>query len=102
MSNGKDMIIHLKAGFIKRMLYKNESILPKPHEPLREDINVKVDLSNYATKSDLKRATGIDTNLASLKAVIYKKDVGKLKTFPIDLSKISNVVNNDVVKKNCA
>ena len=46
-----------------------------------------------------KSATGIDTNLASLKAEIYKKDVGKLKTFPIDLSKISNVVNNDVVKK---
>ena len=67
---------------------------------------VKVDLSNYATKADLKNATGVDTStlaaksdLASLKAEIDKIDVEKLKTVPIDLSKLSNVINNDVVKK---
>ena len=39
---------------------------PKPYEPFAGDINVKVDLSNYATKADLKNATGIDTsNLAA-------------------------------------
>ena len=72
------------------------------------NINVKFDLSNYATKTDLKKATGIDTsklalksNLVSLKARIDKVDLGKLKTVPVDLSKLSNVVNNDLVKKDC-
>ena len=58
-------------------------------------INVKVDLSNYATKTDLKNATSIDTSqlavksdLASLKADIDKIDVDKLKTVPIDLSNL--------------
>ena len=76
---------------------------PKPCEPFGRDINVKVDLSNHATKADLKNATGIDTsklalksNLASLKAEIDKINVGKLKTIPIDLSKLRNVVNNCV------
>ena len=41
--------------------YKNESIFPKPHEPFGEDINVKVDLSNYATKADIKNISHIDT-----------------------------------------
>ena len=59
---------------------------PKPYEPFGEDINVKVDLSNYATQADLKNATGTDTsnpalksNLAKLKAEIDKIDVDKLK-----------------------
>ena len=80
--------------------------IPKPYEPFGGDINVKVDLSNYITKTDLKEATGVDTSKlasnsdsASLKAEIDKIDVEKLKTVPVDLSKLSNVVNNDVVKK---
>ena len=59
---------------------------PKPYEPFGEDINVKVDLSNYSTKSDLKNPTGNDTsklalksNLASLKAEIDTIDVHKYK-----------------------
>ena len=79
---------------------------PKPYEPFEGDVNVKVDLSNYATKADLKNATGIYTsklalksNLASLKAKVDKIDAGKLKIVPVDLSKVSIVVNNDVVKK---
>ena len=70
------------------------------------NINVKVDLPNYAMKGDLRNATGVDTSksaaksdLASLKAEVDKIDVDKLKTVPVDLSKISNAVNNDVVKK---
>ena len=48
------MIVHLIIGLIKKMLYKSEWIFfPKPHEPFRGDINDKVYLSNYATKSDL-------------------------------------------------
>ena len=79
---------------------------PKPFEPFGGNINVKVDLSNYATKADLKNATETDTfklalnsNLANLKVEINKIDVDKLKTVLIELSKLSNVVNNDVVKK---
>ena len=79
---------------------------PKPYEPLGGDINVKVDLSNYATKADLKNSTGIATsksalksNLANFKAKIDKTDVGKLKPVSNDLSKKSNVANNEVAKK---
>ena len=79
---------------------------PKPYEPFGGDINVKVDLSNYAIKADFENAAEINTsklplksNWANLKAEIDKIDVDKLKTVPVDLSKLSNVVNNDVVKK---
>ena len=104
------MIIFLIVGLIKRMLkiekYTMSQYFPKQYQPFVGDINVKVDLSNYATKTDLKEATGIDTsnfviksNLSSLKTGADKIDVDKLKTVPVDLSKLSNVVNNDVVKK---
>ena len=71
-----------------------------------ENINVKVDLSNYATKTDLKNITNIDTSsfalktsLASLKTEVDKLDIDKLAQVPVDLSKLSDVVKNDVVKK---
>ena len=80
---------------------------PKPYEPFGGDINVKVDLSNYATKGDIKNATRTDAsnlalklNLAKSKAKTDKIDIGKLKIVPTDLNKLSNVVNNDAVK-NC-
>ena len=79
---------------------------PKPYEPFGGDINVTVDLSNYATKDDIKNITHVDTssfalktNLANLKIEVYKLDIDKLATVPVDLSKLSNVVKNDVVKK---
>ena len=62
---------------------------PKPYEPFGRDINVNVDLFNYATKSDL----------ASLKVKVDEIDVEKSKPVPANLSKLSNVVNNEVVKK---
>ena len=61
MPNGKVMIIHLIAWSIKKTFYKTSQYFPKPYKPFGEDINVKVDLSNYATKTDLKKATGADT-----------------------------------------
>ena len=73
---------------------------PKPYDPFGGDINFKVDLFDYATKTDLKDATGIDTsnfaiksNLASLKTEADKLDIDKL--VPV----LSDVVKNDVVKK---
>ena len=102
-SNRKAMIIQLIAGLIKKTLYKMSQFFPKPYEPFGGDINVKVDLSNYATKTDLKKVTGTDTsnvalksNLAKLKAKVDKIDVEKLKTVPFDLS---GHVDNEVVKK---
>ena len=63
-------------------------------------------MSNYATKTDLKNVTHIDTstfalktNLASLKPEVDKLGIDKLMPVPVDLSKVSNVVKNDVVKK---
>ena len=79
---------------------------PKSYEPFGGDINVKVDLSNYATKTDIKNISHVDTssfalktNLANLKTEVDKLDTDKLKTVPVDLSKLTNVVKNDVVKK---
>ena len=79
---------------------------PKPYEPFGGDNNVKVDLSNYATKTDMKYASHIDTssfalkpNLASLKTKVEKLDINKLVPVPVDLNKLSDVVKNDVVRK---
>ena len=70
------------------------------------NIKVELDLANYATKDDVKNITHVDvssyatkTNLAALKSEVDKIDVDKLKTVPVDLAKLSNVVKNDVVKK---
>ena len=66
---------------------------PKPFRSFGGHINVKVDLSNYATKTDLKNVTHVDTsrfplkiNLASLKTEVDKLDIDKLVPVPVDLS----------------
>ena len=99
------MIIHLIVGLIKKTLYKMSQYFPKPYRTFWRDTNVKVNLSNYATKTDLKNATGVDasklavkSDLAKLKVEIDKIDVDKLKSVSVDLSKLSNVENNNVVK----
>ena len=100
------MIILLIVGLIKETLYKMSQYFPKPYEPFGGDIHAIVDLSNYATKDDIKNITHVDTsslalktNLADLKSEVDKLDVNKLKPIPTDLSKLSDVVKNDVVKK---
>ena len=79
---------------------------PKPHEPFGGDINVKVDLSNYATKADIKKITHVDTsnfalktNLSNLKTEVDKLNTDKLKTVPVNVSKLTTVVKSKVVKK---
>ena len=79
---------------------------PKPYEAFSGDINVKVDLSNYATKADIKNISHVDTssfalktNLANLKTKVDKLDIDKVVPAPVDLSEPSDVVKNDVVKK---
>ena len=74
---------------------------PKPYEAFSGDINVKVDLSNYATKADIKNISSfaLKTNLANLKTEFDKLDIDKLVPVPVDLSKLSDVVKNDNVKK---
>ena len=74
---------------------------PKPYEPLGGDINVKVDLSNYATKTDIRNISHVDTSSFGLKSNLtnLKTEVDKLNAVPVDLSKLSDVVKNDVVKK---
>ena len=78
-----------------------------PYKSSSSYIKVELDLTNYATKTDLKNITHTDvssfaskTNLAALKTEVDKIDVDKLKTVPDDLAKLSNVVKNEVVKKN--
>ena len=78
---------------------------PKPYEPFDGDNNVKADLSNCATKSDIKNISHVDTscfalktNLASLKMEVDKLDIDKLVFAPLDLSKLSDVVKIDVKK----
>ena len=85
---------------------KMSQYFPKPFKSFGGNINVKVDLSNYATKTDLKNVTHVDTssfalktNLANLKTEVDKLDIDKLVPVPVDLSKLSDVVKNDVAKK---
>ena len=79
---------------------------PKPFRSFGGRIIVKVDLSNYARKTDLKNVTHVDAsssalkaNLPNLKTEVDKLDINKLVPVPVGLSKLSNVVKNDVVKK---
>ena len=109
------MIIHLIAGLIKRVsvillneipCYKMSQYFPKPYEPFVGDMNVKVDLSNYATKPDIENISHVDnssfalkTNLAILKTEVDKLEIDKLVPIPVELSKVSDAVKNDVLEK---
>ena len=106
MSSGKGMIVILIVGLIKKISYKNCQYFSKLFKNFGRNINVKIDLSNYATKTDIKNISHVDTssfahetNLASLKTEVDKLNIDKLVPIPADLSKLSNVVKSDVVKK---
>ena len=80
---------------------------PKPfNSHFGDSIKVKIDLSNYTTKTDIKSIShvgtssfALKTNLASLKTEVHKLDIDKLVPIPVDLSKLSDVVKNYVAKK---
>ena len=81
--------------------YKN---IPKPFRSVGGNINVKVDLSNYAIKTDLKNVTHVDTssfalkaNWANLKTKFDKLDINKLAPVPVDLGKLNDIVKHNVV-----
>ena len=77
-----------------------------PYKSSSNNVKVELDLTNYATKTDLKNITHVDlssfaskSNLAALKTEVDKIDTDKLKTAPTDLAKLTNAIENDVVKK---
>ena len=77
-----------------------------PYQSSSNNIKAELYLTNYATKTDLKNITHADvssfaskTNLAALKTEVDKIDTDKLKTAPTDLAKLTNAIENDVVKK---
>ena len=101
MIKRKVMIIHLIIELIKKIMHRMIQYFSKSYDLIDKNVKIELDLSNYATGADVKRATGIDTsnlplksNLAKLKAEPDKIKVHKIKTFSVDVSKLSNVVNN--------
>ena len=89
-----------------KRLYYNMSTYYPPYKSSSNNIKVELDLTNYATKTALKNITHVDvsssaskTNLAALKTEVDKIDTDKLKTVPVDLAKLTNAVENDLVKK---
>ena len=77
-----------------------------PYKSSSNNVKVELDLTNYATKTDLKNISHVDvssfaskTNLAALKTEVDKIDVDKSKTALVDLAKLTNAIKNDVVKK---
>ena len=118
------MIVLLIVGLVKKTLYKKSQYFPKSYEPFSGDINLNIDLSNYATKDDIKNTAHVNTsnfalktnvanlktevdeldidklkdlpnNLSILKTKVDKLDIDKLVPVPTDLSKLSDVVNHD-------
>ena len=89
-----------------KILYYKMSTYYPPYKSSSNNIKAELDLTNYATKTDLKNITHVDvssfaskTNLAALKIEVDKIDADKLKTVPVDLAKLTNAVENDLVKK---
>ena len=78
----------------------------KPFRSFGENISVKVDISNYETKTDLKNLThvytsnfALKTNLASLKTEVDNLDVDKLVPVLFYLSKLSELLKMMLLKK---
>ena len=94
-----------KLNFNSQNVHYKMSYYP-PYKSSSNNVKVELDLTNYATKTNLKNVTHVDvssfaskTNLAALKTEVDKIDTNKLKTAPTDLAKLTNAIENDVVKK---
>ena len=77
-----------------------------PYKSSSSNVKVELDLTNFATKTDLKNITHADvssfaskTNLAALKTEVDKIDADKLNAVHVDLAKLTNAVENDLVRK---
>ena len=100
----KKLLVVFMIENYKRVYYKM-SYYPL-YKSSSNNIKVKLDLTNHATKTEIKNITHVDvssfaskSNLAALKTEVDKIDVDKLKTTPVDLAKLTNAVENDLVKK---
>ena len=89
----------------KKLNYKMSAYYP-PYRSSSNNVKVELDLTNYVTKTDLKNIAHVDvssfaskTNLATLNTEVDKIDADKLKTTPVDLAKLTNAIEHDVVKK---
>ena len=89
----------------KKLSYKMSAYYP-PYTSSSNNVKVELDLTNYATKTDLNNITHVDVSsfaskstLAALKTEVDNIDTDKLKTTPSDLAKLTNAIENDVVKK---
>ena len=83
------MVIHLTVGLLKNILSYKMSHFSEPYTCNKNKIKVEFHLSNYATKSDLD----------SLKSEIDTLDIDELKTAPVDLSKLSDLVKMKLLKR---
>ena len=99
------MIISLIVGLIKRYFYIKISYF-LPFRQIKNKIEVELELPDYATKSnvtnlksEVDKLEKVQSGLSSLKSKVDKVEVDKLAPVPKDLSKLSNVVKNDVVEK---
>ena len=91
MLNGKNTVIRLMVGLVKKAWYMREP------NSFRANVKVRLNWSNYATKTDLKNATGVDTlsftkrvDLANLRSHVDKLDIDKLKNVPTNLSNVTS------------
>ena len=82
------------------------SYYPESDSHNRSKIKVELDFSNFATKSEVKKATGvlaskfaIKAGLASVKSDVDGLDIDQLETLSTGLSRLTNVVDNDVVQR---
>ena len=84
-----------------------DQYFPELYEQFSGNVKVELDIFTYAMKADLKGATRIDiftlaskNHLANLKTKVDNLDVDRLKSVPVDLGKLGDVMDNDAVKKN--
>ena len=78
---------------------------PEQGSHIRDNVKVVLDMSNYATKKELKHATCTDTSdlaakrdFIALKAEVYKLEIAKLVNVPTSLNNLATKLEDlDVV-----